>query len=278
MKGRHFKAAPLDAKMKISVIISTYNRPHYLGRVIEGYLNQTCRDFEIVVADDGSTEETASVVKEMAGRSEIPVLHVWHQDKGFQLAKIRNRAVAESSGDYIVFTDDDCVPDSRFVFDHLRYAEDGYFLQGHRVLIGKSASEDFDFRSAVPLNLIVLLMQGGIKNFFNSVRLPWPRIKKGNSYKGIRGCNMSVFRRDFLAVNGFNEDFKGCGKEDSELVARLYRFGIKRKDIKFRASCFHLYHEFFDRDRLDRNIELLQQSINSDGYYCKNGVDQYPGL
>ncbi|MEC4684158.1 MAG: glycosyltransferase family 2 protein [Nitrospirota bacterium] len=261
--------------MKISVIISTYNRPHYLGRVMEGYMNQTCRDFEIVVADDGSTEETVSIVKEAAGESDIPILHVWHPDKGFQLAKIRNKAVAESFGDYIVFTDDDCVPDPRFVLDHHRYAEDGYFLQGHRVLIGKSASGEFGFRCAVPSKLLVLLMKGEIGNFFNSVRMPCPLIKKGSSLKGIRGCNMSLFRKDFFAVNGFNEDFKGWGKEDSELVARLYKLGIKRKDVKFRACCFHLHHEFFDRDRLNRNIEILQQSVSGDIYYCRKGVDQY---
>ncbi len=264
--------------MKISVIISTYNRPHYLGRVIDGYMNQTFRDFEVVVADDGSAEETASIIREAARKYDVPVLHIWHPDEGFQLAKIRNKAVAGSSGDYIIFTDDDCVPDQQFVLDHHRYAEYGYFLQGHRVLIGERASGEFGFRSASPSKLVVMLMQGEVKNFFNSVRMPWPWIKKCTSLKGIRGCNMSLFRKDFLAVNGFNEDFEGWGKEDSELVARLYRIGIRRKDIKFRACCFHLHHEFFDRDSLDRNIEILQQSITAGSYYCQKGVDQYPGL
>ncbi len=263
--------------MKISVIMSTYNRPHYLERVIEGYMNQTCRDFEIVVADDGSTEETASVVKEAAGKSEIPILHVLHPDKGFRAAKIRNKAAAKSTAKYIIFTDDDCMPSRNFVLDHLSFLEEGYFIQGHRVLLGGKASKKFDFKSINIKRLLLLSLQREAINIHNFFRLPIPLIKKTRSLKGIRSCNMSLFRRDFLAVNGFNEDFEGWGKEDSELVARLYKFGIKRKDIKFRACCFHLHHEFFDRDRLNRNIEILQQSIRVDGYYCKNGVDQYPG-
>jgi len=261
--------------MKISVVISTYNRPHYLVRVIEGYVNQTFKDFEIVVADDGSTEETASVVEEAAHRSDIPVLHVWHPDEGFRPAKIRNRAVSRSSGDYIIFTDDDCIPDPRFVVDHYRYSEEGFFLQGHRVLIGEGASGDFGFMSAAPSNLFVLLLRGEVKNFLNSVRLPYPWIRKGHSLRGIRSCNLSLFRKDFFAVNGFNEDFEGWGKEDSELAARLYKFGIKRKDIKFSACCFHLHHGFFSRERLEQNMEILRLSMGSKDYYCRNGVDKY---
>ncbi|NOZ25942.1 MAG: glycosyltransferase [Nitrospirae bacterium] len=261
--------------MKISVIISTYNRPHYLRKVIDGYMNQTFRDFEIVIADDGSTEETALLLTELAAGSDIPLLHVWHPDEGFRLAMIRNRAVARSRGDYIIFTDDDCIPDKRFVMDHYRYAEEGFFLQGHRVLIGEGASREFVSGDCAPARLLVLLLRGEVANSLNAVRLPCPWIRKGRSLRGVRGCNMSLFRSDFLAVNGFNEDFEGWGKEDSELVARLYRFGTKRKDVKFRACCFHLHHGVFERGRLGKNIELLRQSMESGDHYCANGIDKY---
>ncbi len=261
--------------MKISVIISTYNRPHYLRKVLCGYMSQTFREFEVVVADDGSTEETASVVDESARASDIRVIHVWHPDEGFRLAMIRNRAVARSSGEYLIFTDDDCIPAPRFVLDHYRYSEEGFFLQGHRVLIGEGASGGFDHGSTAPAKLFALMLRGEVGNFLNSLRPPLPWIRKGESLRGIRGCNMSLFRRDFLAVNGFNEDFEGWGREDSDLVARLYKFGIRRKDVKFRACCFHLHHAMFDRERLERNTALLRQAVEGDHYWCRNGVDKY---
>ncbi len=260
--------------MRLSVIISTYNRPHYLERTIEGYLHQTRLPDEIVVADDGSAEATALRIGEMTAMSSIAIKHVWHEDKGFRAAAIRNKAVAASSGEYLIFCDDDSIPSRALVADHLQYAESGHFIQGHRVLLGEHASQHFRQRDGTNSAFIWLALQGKAGNVTNAFRFPLPLIRRSLSMRGIRSCNMSLFRKDFLSVNGFNEDFVGWGKEDSELALRLYKHGLRRKDLKFRACCFHLHHKHFSRENLEKNVQRLQASVNEPAF-CPNGIDKH---
>ncbi|MBU4320607.1 MAG: glycosyltransferase family 2 protein [Thermodesulfovibrionales bacterium] len=261
--------------MKASVIISAYNRPEYLQRTIEGYLSQSCLPDEIVIADDGSTAETASLIFSLSRNSPVKFLHVWHEDEGFRAAKIRNKAIAKSSGEYLILCDDDSIPVHTMVEDHLKFSEKGCFIQGHRALLGQTVSQDFTFKDISLMALFYLMLKGQAGNILNAVRLPLPLIKVSQSLKGIRSCNMSFFRKDIIAVNGFNEDFKGCGKEDSELAVRFYKYGLRRKDIKFRACCYHLYHRHYSRDSLERNLALLEKAKSENGYFCKNGIDKY---
>ena len=260
--------------MKVSVIISTYNRPHYLERTIEGYLHQTCPPDEMIIADDGSAEATALRVGELAAVSSVPMRHVWHEDNGFRAAAIRNKAVSSSIGEYLIFCDDDSIPSRSLVADHLQYAERGSFIQGHRVLLGEQISQDFRQKDGTYKAFLLLALQGRAGNVMNAFRLPVPLIRLSSSMRGIRSCNMSIFREDFLAVNGFNEDFVGWGKEDSELAVRLYKNGLRRKDLKFRACCYHLYHRQYSRENLEKNIQRLQASVNAPAF-CANGVDKY---
>jgi len=262
-------------RLTSSVIISTYNRPSYLERVVSGYLGQTLPPDEIIIADDGSTESTAAVISNFQKAARTPVRHVWHEDLGFRLAAIRNRAIAASSGDYLIFADDDAVPSAQFVEDHLRYAEKGFFIQGHRVMLGSAISSTFVMNEGYFMNVALLSVAGKAGNALNALRPPFPVIRRSQSLKAIRGCNMSFFRSDLIEVNGFNEDFTGWGKEDSELVVRLYRKGIWRKDLKFRACCFHLHHDNYDRGNLERNINLLEAAQKDNTIYCRNGVDKY---
>ncbi len=263
--------------MNVSVIISTYNRPRYLERVIEGFFAQDQGPYELVIADDGSGEETANLIHGLVGKAPFPVRHVWHDDDGFRLAMIRNKAVARSGGDYLIFTDDDCVPTPFFIRDHAACAEAGSFIQGHRVLLRESVSEVFTVEHIRPAMLVSMALRGDAKRVARALRMPFPLVRRTRSLRGIRGCNMSMFRTDFLAVNGFNEDFEGWGKEDSELAVRLFRNGTLRKDVKFRACCFHLYHSHFDRSGLRRNEELLERALGSEERFCRNGVDKYLG-
>lgn len=263
------------SQIKTSVIISAYNRPEYLQRTIEGYLSQSCLPDEIIIADDGSTEETATMIKKMQKNSNIKIFHIWHEDIGFRAAHIRNKAMASASGEYLIISDDDSIPSPSLVEDHLKYAEKGYFLQGHRVLLDSRASESFSFGDISPLKLIRLFIRGQANNITNALRLPTPLLRVSQKLKGIRSCNMSFFRKDIIAVNGFNEDFTGWGKEDSELAVRFYKYGLKRKDIKFRACCYHLYHRHYSRDNLERNLALLEKAKSENGYFCKNGIAKY---
>lgn len=261
--------------MKVSIIITTYNRPENLKRVIHGYLHQTLLPDEIIIADDGSTEETSIMVKKIQKKATVRVLHVWHEDKGFRAAQIRNKAVVQSQGEYLILCDDDTIPAPALVQDHLKYAEEGHFIQGHRVLLGQKISKYFRLRDISLFNLIRLSMKRQVNNVLNAMRLPIPFIIVSQKLEGIRSCNISFFKKDFIAINGFNEDFEGWGKEDSELVVRFYKYGLKRKDVKFRACCYHLYHQSFSRENLKKNIALLNYAKKNDEYFCKNGLDKY---
>jgi glycosyltransferase involved in cell wall biosynthesis len=261
--------------MRLAVVVPTYNRPHFLRRCLEGYLHQGLPPDELVVADDGSGPETAALVAEVAAAASFPVRHVWHEDRGFRAAAIRNRGVAATDADYLLFTDDDCIPARRFVDDHRAAAERGCFVQGHRVLVEPEATATFDHRDLTPVRLLSLAARGELGNAKHCVRLPWPVVHRSRSLVGVRSCNLAVWRDDFLAVNGFNEAFEGWGKEDSELVVRLFHQGIARKDVRFQAAVFHLHHPEFDRGRLERNIRMLEEAQASGAAHCERGVDQY---
>lgn len=263
------------SELKISVIISTYNRPHYLAKVLEGFMHQTKRPMEIIVADDGSKEDTSSVIKSFQEKSEIPIVHVWHEDKGFRLAQIRNKAIAKSSGEYLVICDDDSIPDKHFIEDHNKYKMMGSFIQGHRVLLGPEISKIFNYRMCSFNFLVKYIFSSEVKNISNSMRPSFPLIRISQGFRGIRGCNMSFYKKDILAVNGYNEDFIGWGKEDSELAVRFYNYGLKRKDIKFRLPLYHLYHEEFSRNRLEQNTNILEIAMKNGSVYCENGIDKY---
>lgn len=261
--------------MRVSVIISTYNRPDYLQRVLEGYLGLTRPPEEIVIADDGSTGETASLIQQIKQNSKTQIQHVWQKDNGFQAAQIRNKAIAQSSGEYLIICDDDSIPCSTMIEDHLRYAEPGHFIQGHRVLLGQKISNSFSHKDISFAKVMGLAIRGQVGNSFNALRLPVPLIRVSQNLKGIRSCNMSFYKKDLIAVNGFNEDFVGWGKEDSELALRFYKYGLKKKDLKFRACCYHLYHPQFSRDRLEKNIALFDKTEKQNEFFCKNGINKY---
>jgi glycosyltransferase involved in cell wall biosynthesis len=264
-----------SSKMKVSVVVATYNRPYYLYKVLKGLLGQTVLPDEVIIADDGSTNDTRELIEEIKKNSKIPIIHIWQEDKGFRKSLIMNKAIAQSRGEYIICCDDDSIPSKEFVEDHIKYSEKGCFVQGHRVLLGKKVSLIFENPNPSLCYLVKLGIKGEAKNIHNAFRLFVPLIKKSHELKGIRGCNLSFFKKDFIAVNGYNEDFQGWGMEDSELAVRFYKYGLKRKDLRFRACVFHLYHPPYDRTHLQKNIKLLEESIKKQEYFCKNGINKY---
>ncbi len=255
----------------VSVIITTYNSPNYLERVLEGHLAQTVPPGELLVADDGSGPDTARVVGAFALEVPFPVRHVWQEDLGFRAARIRNRAVAAATGDYLVFTDGDCIPHPRFIEDHRRLAKPGWFVQGKRMLVNRAASERFVPHGTA--GLLALWRTGGLSGVHHLVRVPgFAPEKKG--LKGIKTCNLGVFRSDLLAINGFNEDFVGWGREDSEMAARLFALGLRRKDPPFSAVVFHLWHGENPRTSLPENDRRLAETVRSGVRRCKNGIEK----
>jgi GT2 family glycosyltransferase len=264
----------VNQTMKVSVIITTYNRPDALGRVLEGLRLQNRHADEVIVADDGSGPETRKLVEKTAAEATWQTLHIWQEDKGFRAARIRNKAIRESSGNYIISLDGDCIPDKHFIADHRRLAQKGFFFQGKRVLIGKNLSRTFSFPQTVSLPArLRLLLCKEISNRHHLIRLPFIPSTRSTGLSGIQSCNMGFFREDLYAVNGFNEDFEGWGREDSELAVRFFALGLKRKGHFSMAICFHLWHTQIDRHRLDINDALLRKALEEGQYRCVKGLE-----
>ena len=260
--------------MKLSVIVTTYNRPDALKKVLEGLYVQTREPDEILVADDGSGPDTRAMLAGFRHRPGPAVFHVWQKDLGFRAARARNKAVAATSGDYLVFLDGDCIPGPHFMADHLALAEPGCFFQGKRVLIEKDLTPRFGVADTRSLGRLVrYAVMAKLGNAHHIFRLPMLPGMKNRRLSGIRSCNMGVFKTDVIAVNGFNHDFEGWGREDSEFVVRLFKWGLVRKEHPFRAVCYHLWHRENSRTRLADNDRLLENALAADTHVCRNGLD-----
>ena len=269
--------------MRIAVIVTTYNRPDALSAVLEGYLAQTDRDFELLVADDGSTEQTAKVVRQFQARASFPILHVWQEDIGFRAAAIRNRALAATAAEYLVFTDGDCVPPAGFVACHRALSEPGWFLAGNRLMLTQDFTEQV-LREKLPIHLWVMhnwltaRRRGQIERLLPLISLPslGPLRKlTPHRWQGAKTCNLSAFRVDLLNVNGLDESYTGWGLEDSDLVIRLIRAGIYNKSARFSVPLFHLWHRENDRSNLEENRRRLEAVLQATHTRAALGVDQY---
>ena len=268
--------------MKTAVIVTTYNRPDALALVLEGFYAQTDTVFALVVADDGSTNETKEVVEQFMRRGGLVLTHVWQDDRGFRAAAIRNRAVASTDVDYIIFTDGDCIPSRRFVQAHKQLAEPGYFLGANRVLLTPDLTARV-LRGRIPIHTwegmdwVRTWLRGGVNHVVPLLMLPDGPIRKRSPdrWQGIKTCNLSVWRSDLLLVNGLDESYEGWGLEDSDLVIRLLQSGVKHKSARFAAPVFHLWHQEQDRLTLPANQKRLESLLRSTTVRAAIGLDQY---
>jgi glycosyltransferase involved in cell wall biosynthesis len=254
----------------ISVIVATYNREDALAAVLRSLSRQTEGRFEVVVADDGSPPQTARLVESWAPRMPVPLRHVWHEDKGFRLAEIRNRALCAAAGRYCVFLDGDCIARPGFVAAHRALAERGYFVTGNRVLLSRALSERILSEGLEPERwgmgqLLACRLKGNLNRAAPLVKLPLGPLRKlgGRSWEAGRGGNMALFRDDLERVDGFDSSFTGWGREDSDLFVRLIRSGICRKDGRFATGVLHLWHPESERSRLPDNEARLALALGS---------------
>lgn len=260
---------------QVSLIISTYNRPAALDRVLAGVAAQTVVPAEVLVADDGSGDDTRHRIAAWRRRLPCPLRHVWHEDDGFRKTTILNQAVveAEASSDYLVLLDGDCVPHRRFIEDHRRLAEPGYWVQGRRCFIKEPWVSRF-----VPGKSSVLFwaLTGRLTGVAKAFRLPWPVVQRNQGQRGIIGCNQAVWRGDLEAINGFDEEYAGWGiGEDSDMGARLYHLGRPRKFVHGHAVVFHLNHPAPSKDHVPRSQARLQETIRSGKVRCEVGLDRH---
>lgn len=263
----------------ISLIVATYNRPDALGAVLRSLARQTEKNFEIVVADDGSGPQTRDVIREWMLKIGVSLRHVWQEDRGFRLAEIRNRAIAASHGSYLIFLDGDCIAPAGFVAAHRRLAETGYFIGGNRVLMSQTLSEqilanDLKAEQWGLAEWSRLRVRGEVNRLLPLINLPLGPLRKrlATGWVGVRGGNFAFWRADLERVDGFETSFVGWGLEDSDIVLRMIRAGVKRKDGRFATGVLHLWHPEADRSQFAAHRAKLDELLKSDRVRALRGL------
>lgn len=261
--------------MKISLIISTYNFPNALRVSLESVLRQTEEPYEVIVADDGSSEETAQLIEEFRARAPFAIHHVWQPNEGFRAGTIRNKAIVRASGDYIVQIDGDIYLHPKFIADHASVARHGLFVCGSRVIVKREHTEEI-FKGADPA---ITPFTHGISNRKNALRSPLlslPFRHVDGAKMNYRGCNMAFWRQDLLAVNGYDEAYEGWGCEDHDLVQRLINHRILPLQLRHFAICYHLWHPSNKKDdSFERNNKLLEETRRARRVRARDGLSKY---
>ena len=268
--------------MSISVIISTYNQPEWLWKTLLGYSVQTFNDFEVLIADDGSSEKTADVIKCFCSRfPKIRLQHLWHEDLGYRRQIILNTALRACKSSYLVITDGDCIPRKDFLAYHNSEKRLGTFLSGgycklsmklsrsiteQQILDGSAFSSQFLIsRGMLKMsNLLKVSVSNEVSSFLDLIT---PTKATWNN------CNSSGWLDDILAVNGFNEEMQ-YGGADRELGERLMNYGITPKQIRNRAICLHLEHKRSYKNTAEiRKNEGIRDAIQREKtFWCATGI------
>jgi len=253
----------------ISILLATYNWPQALKLCLQSLETQTDRDFEIIIADDGSTGNTKEVINAFKAQSSIPLTHLWQEDQGFRKTKILNQAIEHAKGDYLVFLDGDCIVQPDFVAQHRTLSHKGFLVTGSRVLLNEELTQELttsgswnykQFKS----HLLKYRLAGQINKY-------WPlKIKLGDGYwreykkfvwRRIKGCNMACWKADAQAIGGFDESMTGWGHEDADFVFRLQHDHIKRKSGSWATEVLHLFHKIHDQSNAAENARRVREKI-----------------
>ncbi|QQX76752.1 glycosyltransferase family 2 protein [Aequorivita iocasae] len=268
-------------QLDTSIIISTYNSREWLEKVLYGYNNQTYRQFEVVIADDGSDDKTRQLLKKLEAEVFYPIVHVWHEDKGFQKSQILNKAILQCSTDYIIMSDGDCIPRKDFVEQHVKYREEGYFLSGGYFMLPMDISEQItkeDIYSEKCFD-VSWLKEHGLQASFKNNKLYSGPLKAFllNSFTPTNaswnGHNASGWKKDILAINGFDERMQ-YGGQDRELGERLINLGIKSKQIRYNAVVLHLDHPrgYKNQESISKNLTIRKQTRDQKKKWTPYGI------
>ncbi len=264
--------------VKVSLIITTYNWPSALRQVLDSVIHQKELPDEVIIADDGSTDETKALIERYQSGFPCPLKHIWHPDDGFLSSKIRNKAVVASSGDYLVFIDGDCIMRRSFIQNHKKLARKKHFVSGNRVLLTERFTNE-----VVQNNLPICdwkpfnFYREHINRRWALFHIPLGRLRKFklHPWKGVKTCNIGFFKSDFLAVNGFDERYKGWGYEDSDLTVRLINRGLEKISGRFAVTVIHMWHKTSTGKVNRDNLERLGQTIKNNRDFAEEGINQY---
>ena len=262
----------------MSLIIAVHDKPEFLEKVFESLRRQTLKDFEVVVADDGSGHFNRETLRKVERRIFIPDRHVWQEHKGFRKTMIANKAVTRSRSDYLCFIDGDCILHHRFLEDHFTTRKIGTVLSGRRVMLDETISASLtiqDIRTGRVEKPPFSLGHAQKSSVKHGLRLPavsfvedaW---KKNKNYC-ILGSNFSVFKGDFYRVNGYEETIIGRGLEDNNLSNRFKRAGIRIRTIARKAIQYHQFHSF---DAVPHSPEAIDTWGTPRDFLAKKGIER----
>jgi glycosyltransferase involved in cell wall biosynthesis len=259
--------------IKCSLIISTYNWPQALELCLKSVAKQKYLPNEVIIADDGSGEETRLLIEQLKKDFPVPLLHAWHEDKGFRKTIILNKTIYLSSFEYIIQVDGDVILEKHFISDHLNSAEPATFIRGTRAMLTKEKTEEILATKEIWLSPF----SNGVKHRNNALRIFMLRAlgaRKKWSSNSVRGSNLSFWKADFIKVNGYNNDMSGWGHEDEELAARFINAGIIKKIVKLCAVQYHLYHPVTSKKDEPWQRELVEKTKEEKMQFCINGYQQ----
>lgn len=265
----------------VSIIVSTYNKPDWLEKVLWGFDCQTYKDFEVVIADDGSGQETKDLIEAMQEKVSFDIKHVWQDDDGFQKCRVLNKAIKASTTEYIIMTDGDCIPREDFVQVHYLNKEPGCFISGGYYMLPMNISIAITKENISEQNCFDIdwLKKKGIPRTFKNNKLTargfvssiFNTITPTNA--SWNGHNSSAWKMDILNVNGFDERMQ-YGGEDREFGERLSNFGLKSKQLRYSAVCIHLDHERSYRtpEAIARNMVIRKEVRQNKSVWTYHGI------
>jgi hypothetical protein len=237
-------------------------------------MTQTVLPNEVIIADDGSGEEIKKLIANFSQKIAIPIIHVWQEDIGNRKPTILNKAIAQSKYDYIIQVDGDIIMNKHFIEDHLTFKENGFYLFGSRVNTLKPILEDIYKNKTLHFNFF----SKGIQRRGRTIRIPFlmkftKKVNKRSSK--LRGCNLSFWKKDFININGYNENLVEAWREDSEMIERMHNIGIKGKRLKFAGIAYHLYHKSQSKNQIDINLAIEKETIEKKIKFTEKGINQY---
>jgi glycosyltransferase involved in cell wall biosynthesis len=266
--------------LRASLFVTTFDMPRHLELVLAGLERQSMSDFELILCDDGSAAETGELIQKFQKTVPFPVIHVWQEHQGFRKCRILNEGLRRARGETMVFLDGDCVPHRDFMRDHVEQQEPGRYLAGRRVELGPKISATLtphEVRSGYFDHPRPSLIWSGIRGdsqfIQRSLRVGSALLRRRlgmDRVVDLKGCNYSVSRSDLEAINGFDEDYEGYGREDTDVELRLQHHGLKIKSLKGLAIQFHVWHP--RREFTPKNDDRLEQLLKSGRSRCSNGL------
>lgn len=279
------KMPAVSDKLKASVIMTTYNSPRHLALAMAALEVQSELQFELHIADDGSTKETADLVKAFAEKAPFPVIYSWQPDEGYRKTRILNEAIKKAKADYLIFIDGDCVVHKDFIKMHLKFREPGTYLAGRRVDLGPKISEEITVDqvrsgelSTFSPRLIKSCLDGDSQYWHRSIPVYNSLLRslfKMNQVDDMKGCNFSVDKESVIKINGFDEDYEGYAREDTDLEMRLIKLGLKIKSVKGAALQYHVWHPRLPESESNK-IKLRDLSAGVGPAICRNGLVKHP--